>query len=188
MNVMVRCTGCGLLFNQRLGKHGFCCGHCRSGNGHGKNCTVTLPCKSCNGELQVCEGKLIIGEFYCCGNCSGSAGRRHGRSCIFRSLVGDGTEHGDRRSRSPRREMQRSRSSSLLRATQVNAASASSPSQLLCIICEVNACTMVGIPCGHLVLCQGCSLELERLSRESNEMLRCTQCRCQCTFHRVFPR
>ena len=52
MNNMVRCTGCGLLFTQRLGKHGFCCGHCSDGNGHGKNCTVTLPCESCNGELQ----------------------------------------------------------------------------------------------------------------------------------------
>ena len=228
MNVMVRCTGCGLLFNQRLGKHGFCCGHCRSGNGHGKNCTVTLPCKSCNGELQVCEGKLIIGEFYCCGNCSGSAGRRHGRSCIFRSLVGDGTEHGDRRSRSPRREMQRSRSSSLLRATQVNAASGSflvgggtehadtrsrsprrnmqrsrsssflpatqveaasgsSPSEQLCVICVANPCNMVGIPCGHLVVCQSCSLELQRRSGETNEMLRCIACRSECTFHRVFP-
>ena len=188
MNNMVRCTGCGLLFNQRLGKHGFCCGHCSSAHGHGKNCTVTLPCKSCNGELQVCRGKLKIGEFYCCASCSGSAGRRHGRSCIFRRLVGDRTEHADRRSRSPRREMQRSRSSSLLRATQVNVASGSSPSQPLCIACEVNACTMVAIPCGHHVLCQGCSLVLEDRSRESNEMLICTQCRCECTFYRVYPR
>ena len=129
MNAMTPCIGCGLLFKERFGKHGFCCGHCRSGNGHGKSCTVTLLCKSCNGELQWCQGKLITGEFYCCGHCSGSAGGRHGRTCIFRSLVGGGTEHADRRSRSPRREMHRSRSSSLVRATQVNAASGSSSSQ-----------------------------------------------------------
>ena len=184
---MAPCIGCGLLFKERFGKHGFCCGHCRSGNGHGKSCTVTLLCKSCNGELQWCQGKLITGEFYCCGHCSGSAGGRHGRTCIFRSLVGGGTEHADRRSRSPRREMHRSRSSSLLRATQVNAASGSSPSEQLCIICVANPCNMVGIPCGHLVVCQSCSLELQRRSGETNEMLRCIACRSECTFHRVFP-
>ena len=186
MNIMARCGRCGLSFKAIFGKHGFCCGHCRSGHGHGKSCTVTLLCKTCNAALMGCQGKWITGEFYCCGHCSGSAGGRHGRTCIFRSLVGGGTEHADRRSRSPRREMHRSRSSSLLRATQVNAASGSSPSEQLCVICKANPCNIIGIPCGHLLVCESCSLELQRRSGETNEMLRCIACRSECSFYRVF--
>ena len=227
MNIMARCGRYGLSFKAIFGKQGFCCGHCRSGHGHGKSCTATLLCKTCNAALMGCQGKWISGEFYCCGHCSGTAGGRHGRTCIFRSLVvgvteptdrrsqsprremqrsrsssllpatqvneasgsflvAGGAEHAGRRSRSPRRNMQRSRSSSFLRATQVEATSGSSPSEQLCIICVANPCNMVGIPCGHLVLCQSCSLELRRRSGETNEMLRCVTCWSECTFHRVF--
>ena len=215
MNIMARCGRCGLSFKAIFGKHGFCCGHCSSGHGHGKSCTVTLLCKTCNAALMGCQGKWISGEFYCCGHCSGTAGGRHGRTCIFRSshsprremqrsrsssllpatqvneasgsfLVRGGTEHAGRRSRSPRRNTQRSRSSSFLPAPQVQAASGSSPSEQLCVICKANPCNIIGIPCGHLLVCESCSLELQRRSGETNEMLRCIACRSECTFYRVF--
>ena len=184
---MVPCRGCGLLFKARLGKGGFCCGHCSSRSGHGKSCTALLLCKSRNGELPVWQGKWIDTELYCCGHCSRSAAQRHGRRCLFRGVI----EHAERRSRSPRREIQGSRSSSLLRATEDHAASGSSPSHPLCVVCEDNACTMVCIPCGHLVLCQGCSSEMERLSREATSIsrgTRCPICRSECTFFHVRSR
>ena len=205
MSIMARCGRCRLSFKAIFGKQGFCCGHCRSGHGHGKSCTATLLCKTCNAALMGCQGKWISGEFYCCGHCSGTAGGRHGRTCIFRSfvvagtdyrdrsneasgslLLGGGTEDAGRRSRSPRRNTQRRRSSSFLPATQVEAASGSSPSEQLCVICKANPCNIIGIPCGHLLVCESCSLELQRRSGETNEMLRCIACRSECSFYRVF--
>ena len=117
---------------------------------------------------------------------SGSSGLL--RSTQVNSASESSTEHAARRSRSPRREMQNSRSSGHLRSTEVNAASGSLPSQQLCIICQDNPCTIVGIPCGHFVLCESCSLELERRSAATSAMVRCVTCRSECTFHRVFPR
>ena len=207
MNIMARCGRCGLSFKAIFGKHGFCCGHCRSGHGHGKSCTVTLLCKTCNAALMGCQGKWISGEFYCCGHCSDAGGRRHGRTCIFRTShspggemqrsrsssllpatqvneeasgsfpVGGGTEDAGRRSRSPRRNTERSPSSICLPAP---------PSEQLCVICKANPCNIIGIPCGHLLVCESCSLELQRRSGETNEMLRCIACRSECTFYRVF--
>ena len=94
------------------------------------------------------------------------------------------TEHAARKSRSPRREMQNSCSLDHLRSTEVNAASGALPSLQLCVICQNNPCTIVGIPCGHFVLCESCLLKLEVVM----QLPRCVICRSECTFHRVFPR
>ena len=103
-----------------------------------------------------------------------------GSSCVSESS----TEHVARRSRSRSREMQNSCSLDHLRSTEVNAASGALPSLQLCITCQDNPCTMVGIPCGHFVLCESCSLKVEVIMQPP----RCVICRSECIFHRVFPR
>jgi signal recognition particle receptor subunit beta/rubrerythrin len=53
--------------------------------------------------------------------------------------------------------------------------------QTMCIVCEEHSIDVVCIPCGHLIMCQGCSTKLE----ESN----CPSCRQHVTsFVRIFKR
>ena len=113
---------------------------------------------------------------------SGSSGLL--RSTQVNRASESSTEHAARKSRSPRREMQNSCSLDHLRSTEVNAASGALPSLQLCSICQDNPCTIVGIPCGHFVLCESCLLKLEVVM----QLPRCVICRSECTFYRVFPR
>ena len=148
------CPTCGLIFDQ-LRKKGSCCGHCRGGKGHGKNCEgryITAKARprrpSPRNPNPVIEAKA------------------RPRRPLRLSAI-------EIRPRSRSRDENRRRSAASSEPASSSARPPAEETTPHCVVCHSRACTHACIPCGHRILCETCGAD-DSMTRM---YWKCPQCR-----------